>query len=1169
MRNAKRLVLVAAALAALVTGSAPAWAQTAPTTGPKLKLQNRKTKDIKLQQNERTDKLLNQAKGQKTGKKAEPELNVTADRFFQVETALQQDIDQMIETLADSQGEFDKDDERWTKIGFQLAEAYAEKVRYHHMQAMEALNKADRAANPKDKQKWLAENKAQAAKEKEFLLKSIQGYKKILDNPASAKFPQIEEVVFYYAFTLQAAGYAPQARDVYKILLTKYQGSKYVPDAYQAFADYYFEEQDFGNALAFYDKVLQFPKASIYPWAVYKKGWVFFNLRRFDDAMKQFYDTVQLAKKNKNAATLGKAARKDFVRAYSESETAKAEQALRRFQQVDNAEAYKMLAILGDYYLDQGKAPKAIYVFHQLMKDKPKDSALCDWQYKVVQATIIAGTNQQKVDELASLIKLYTHVSESKQVTGTALDECYENAAGVTAVFATNWHAEGLRTLNQDTLGLAHQLYRVYLENFDRAENVVDMQVNYSELLWTRASMEKDPRLAPSRWEETAGEHSKVVQMKGVTEEQKKSSAYATVIAIINSLAVDPNADRPDGKATDDDSKPVELTDKEKKMIQAFDVYLSYVKSAQDEERTVILFLKCRMYFKHNLFDQAVPLCGEILNKRPDHETAYYAMNIVLNSLEKAGRGEELVAWVEKLLANKKFMEDHEEARPVLARIQTNAQTMKVQALEKTGQYKDCGYASEALYNANPNAPDVSQTLYNTAVCFEKAKLIGRAIQYRQKLQELPNADKDPNAQRAQMLLGDNFTQVAMYEQAAKNYQAYAERFGGEKDAPLALQYAYAFRLGMGKDKEAMDTIDLYVKQYGKKDPKEAAAAVYSVADIYAKNRDYDKMVKHLLGYIKTWGAKGGVDLLIAAHVRVGEQLWRESCPLKSQSDNSCLTLTRARALKGKAARKAQDKQCGAASKNKIVLTERKPGIARDAQQHFNTAIKLWRKGEAVNSIGGKDEGDKAYRAGEASRWVGAAMFYLGEKKYEDFLAIEFPEKLDFDPKKPAKVKDSVKRFKKYMEQKDKRGAAAIAAYNDVFVMARDGAKANDPRAQAAPWAIAGKARTGQIAQNSSDALWTAEIPPDVRRYEDSRTAYCDAMQELADPLEKVAVDNFSFCLDVSNQLSWFNEWSQLCERELAQMKPQDFPTAGEVRGTPENAPALVDTQTIFAEIPR
>jgi len=108
---------------------------------------------------------------------------------------------------------------------------------------------------------------------------------------------------------------------------------------------------------------------------------------------------------------------------------------------------------------------------------------------------------------------------------------------------------------------------------------------------------------------------------------------------------------------------------------------------------------------------------------------------------------------------------------------------------------------------------------------------------------------------------------------------------------------------------------------------------------------------------------------------------------------------------------------------------------------------------------------------------------------------------------------------------------------------------------------IAAAARIGQISQNFSDALFTAEIPKDVQAYQDAVDAYCDELTNRADPLEKKSIEAFSFCLDSSNKLNWYNEWSQLCEKELAQIRPQDFPAAGEIRAQPYNVPQLMDSQ--------
>ena len=51
------------------------------------------------------------------------------------------------------------------------------------------------------------------------------------------------------------------------------------------------------NAEAFYNKVLQFPKSPIYPYALYKAAWCRFNQSAFADAMKLFRRVVEVSEK--------------------------------------------------------------------------------------------------------------------------------------------------------------------------------------------------------------------------------------------------------------------------------------------------------------------------------------------------------------------------------------------------------------------------------------------------------------------------------------------------------------------------------------------------------------------------------------------------------------------------------------------------------------------------------------------------------------------------------------------------------------------------------------------------------------------------------------------------------------------------------------------------------
>ena len=103
-----------------------------------------------------------------------------------------------------------------------------------------------------------------------------------------------------------------------------------------------------------------------------------------------------------------------------------------------------------------------------------------------------------------------------------------------------------------------------------------------------------------------------------------------------------------------------------------------------------------------------------------------------------------------------------------------------------------------------------------------------------------------------------------------------------------------------------------------------------------------------------------------------------------------------------------------------------------------------------------------------------------------------------------------------------------------------------------AQWTIASAARVGQIYSDFAGQLYTAEIPKDLKEQDEwgnqPRQIFCDALEDKAEPIEAKAVDGFEKCLKAATEQSWYNEWSRLCERELNQMKPSEYPLSSEVK---------------------
>ena len=59
-------------------------------------------------------------------------------------------------------------------------------------------------------------------------------------------------------------------------------------------------------------------------------------------------------------------------------------------------------------------------------------------------------------------------------------------------------------------------------------------------------------------------------------------------------------------------------------------------------------------------------------------------------------------------------------------------------------------------------------------------------------------------------------------------------------------------------------------------------------------------------------------------------------------------------------------------------------------------------------------------------------------------------------------------------------------------------------------------------------------------------------MANLSEPQRKLAVTSFRLCLDKARELRWFNEWSDLADRALAELDPANYRYSDEIRIVPK-----------------
>ena len=95
-----------------------------------------------------------------------------------------------------------------------------------------------------------------------------------------------------------------------------------------------------------------------------------------------------------------------------------------------------------------------------------------------------------------------------------------------------------------------------------------------------------------------------------------------------------------------------------------------------------------------------------------------------------------MLALVDKLDDDKKFLEGKDDLKATLDKIKAQSMRKKAEKLETDAKEIEGLRASTSravrryldIYNRNPEATDNDEVLYNAGVCFEEGKSIGAAI---------------------------------------------------------------------------------------------------------------------------------------------------------------------------------------------------------------------------------------------------------------------------------------------------------------------------------------------------------------------------------------------------------------------------------------------------------
>ena len=1053
-----------------------------------------------------------------------------------------------------------------------LAEGYVELGSAANRDMIESQIKADEAKQKRQRNTYDKE-KREAVKAKKILQearkKAILFYRIMKrDYPDYSKY---DEILYYLAYEYEQAGELDDARKVYLELIEKTPKSKYVPNAYLAFGELFFQEamadpSKWALAASAYQKVTEYPapENKVWGYAQYKLAYVHWNSGDYAKAIEHFKEVIQYGDKFAklpNADALQKAARRDIIPVYAVAgEPRKAYNFFRPLSGDTGGSTEKTVGMLNDLglsYLDTGHYAEGIELYQDLMT-RDKGDRYCEYQTQITKAVQALKSGDKDVirKELDKQVQVREQFEKGKH-SKEMVHDCNNRTAELLSETAMSWHLEAVGTGgtrgtgDKETMAHASYLYQKVVDSFTQQDfetfefprivkedwpNIYKIKYAMADLLYVQ-----------ERWEDCGPAFDAVVEANPTSEEAPEA-AYASVLCYQKMYDQMHKGDEdkkgkglgPTGARVEEGAKnewekfkPKEFTDMQKGMIQAFNRYVCYIKPPEGNKQAYdqyveVKYARARTYFEAQHWEEASLAFRDVALNHADHDSAIYAAQLYLESVNVLGSktdpprpscyedmGNDVPAFLELFCTEDKY-EDNKEQCDLLTRIQCDVQRLRA---EKMVEVADKG-GKESL-EMYKQAGDAYVEIWRTYG--EEQLLAGQESQCGRMEEVLYNAAQSYQAGRLlakaisvrRLLLNPRFqlhetdlAKKSLYS-LGRNYQAIAVY---DQAANFLMQYAEATSYkGEDADKAVSDAIVLNLGLGRDEQAIEAASAF---------NRNFGR---------RKPAEAAQIAFAVAAHyAEKGE--WNEvqkrlsGQAMREIDGQATLDVkVQAHALLAKAYERGNN--------------------GRLARQEYNKVLSAWKDpAAAARAI---NEGADAARAqrnlGRALLAVGEAHFFFAEEKRAKVEAVSFPA-YKGPGTKEAVLKHINTKVKDWIQKKKPLIDDASAEYKKIV----DLQPLPPPK-----WVIAGGARVGSMWAKFVEEFRAAPIPDAMSRDYEIRTAYYGALDDASEPLKQIGKSAYKTCLEYSVTFQYFDEFSRSCEEWLAENYKAEFHLIDEFSGAP------------------
>lgn len=633
-------------------------------------------------------------------------------------------------------------------------------------------------------------------------------------------FERNDLVLFMLAFARAEAGSTDEALRLYRRILAEYPRSRFVPDAHMALAEARFVAGDYQGALAGFDQVLSFTESELFGLALFKSAWCLWRMDRSREAATRFRRVLDLGRRGEavTVATrrrlreLENEALEYLIQLFTEDESNTAEDLFAFLEEIGGERyADRVLSRLSARFYEQGRWERGIGAYRLLLERLPADERAPTWQLAIARGHGALGMAEPTIEALEGLAEGYLAGSEwaSQQSDPEVVQGARALIERTLRTRGMRWHELAQRDDQRPMYERAERVYAIYLEHFADSEHAYELGFYRGEILFHHLSRWADAGamyLAAAQ-RNPAGRYTRDALYNAIGAFERVREAQLSACRPVADADAAPSGGRARGagarrapareRAPAADGTCAE-TENDRLFATAIGLYVE--RFPDDPDLPEILYRQGRLYYDRGVYDPAVRLFGQLIDRFPGSPFSVTAGELILESFNRARDFENIETWARRLKVAPAFAN---------AESQRRLDTLIVQAVFARGEQLASGGDHQAAARAYLRAAEefprderAKEALYNAGLSFQRALSVEEAAEaYWALVRAHPRTEIGA---RGAWTGAQMYESLALFRDAARFYEAYGERFPRAERAADALYNATLLRVSAGDHDEAV-----------------------------------------------------------------------------------------------------------------------------------------------------------------------------------------------------------------------------------------------------------------------------------------------------------------------------------------------------------------------------